>query len=90
MEWSFTGSLWPSNAKVSGKGGRLLTVTGVEPKNQGRYNCHHKSKDGFKISHGSLVIGEFDFSFTKNITARHQGVNGLPYQNSRVILPNDY
>jgi len=57
--------LWPSNAKVSGSGIRILTVTGVEQKNQGQYRCHYKSNGTNKISHGSLLVGEFNFPLPK-------------------------
>jgi len=74
LRWSFTGKSWPNNAKVSGNGNRILTVTGVKSKNQGQYRCHYKYNGTFQISRGFLLVGEFDFTFIKKIVARLQSL----------------
>ena len=59
-KWTFDGNPLPNNAKISGKARRIITITGIDQTNIGKYQCHYIELEISQISHGSIILGELN------------------------------
>ncbi len=55
-KWKFMGGKLPSNAEISGKLDRIVTIVNAQKHNLGAYRCVFRTEDKLVTSSGFLLV----------------------------------